>query len=695
MNNGNYKFDSAPMIDDPEIVTYIAVPRSDSNRATSGERRPELRDYLRFLRKRYRTIITCGLGSALAALIYCAATAPLYTARTTLELRGHAPILSTIASENLFGSDTRKIEYIKTTVAKLKLEGLADLALGHDGLTERLNRYFASRRSLLDRAMIYLKKLRPTSVSATSAKLRDNDLHFLHSPGEIQRYLSLISIEPVHETNLVHIRATTANPQLSQTVANIHATQFIEHLKRERQGSIQANVQLLRAQAEDLKKRVTEAEDQLGSYAAQNKLLLVRNAEGSGLNHRHIESLAQMVADATGKRIKSESALNQARNKREDETSFFDNEITQELRSSLKQAETEYAALGSSVTAAYPGMRELQAKINSLRKAIRDERKQGVQSLQAQYDADLAAERTLRQQVDTEKSQAQEVAKKMIQYDVLSKEASSLRDLYQAVIKQAKEIEMSASVTTSNVFVADYAGLPTSPSAPKSNLIIILMTFVGFTSGILLAYLLESLSDTISTSEEARTSLDLPLLGSVPTLDRQLRADKRLLPLIESEADANKSGNLPPPAGDPNITLEPSANGQLVTISAPHTAISEALRTIRANILLSSADYPPRVILMSSAAQGEGKTTILANLGVTLAQANHRTLVIDGDLRMAGLTELFRSQTGENIGLSELLTGQANLERTIYPTMVSNLDIIPAGCKAPNPAELVGSESMR
>jgi capsular exopolysaccharide synthesis family protein len=221
------------------------------------------------------------------------------------------------------------------------------------------------------------------------------------------------------------------------------------------------------------------------------------------------------------------------------------------------------------------------------------------------------------------------------------------------------------------------------------------MTFVGFTSGILLAYLLESLSDTISTSEEARTSLDLPLLGSVPTLDRQLRADKRLLPLIESEADANKSGNLPPPAGDPNITLEPSANGQLVTISAPHTAISEALRTIRANILLSSADYPPRVILMSSAAQGEGKTTILANLGVTLAQANHRTLVIDGDLRMAGLTELFRSQTGENIGLSELLTGQANLERTIYPTMVSNLDIIPAGCKAPNPAELVGSESMR
>jgi capsular exopolysaccharide synthesis family protein len=98
---------------------------------------------------------------------------------------------------------------------------------------------------------------------------------------------------------------------------------------------------------------------------------------------------------------------------------------------------------------------------------------------------------------------------------------------------------------------------------------------------------------------------------------------------------------------------------------------------------------------MSSAAQGEGKTTILANLGVTLAQANHRTLVIDGDLRMAGLTELFRSQTGENIGLSELLTGQANLERTIYPTMVSNLDIIPAGCKAPNPAELVGSESMR
>ena len=699
MSHNSYHHHLTPVSDDSELMTYIAIPRLEASASHQSADTNEISHYLRVLRKRRWLIVLSGCTTALIALAYCLLTPPSFTADTAIELRGHAPILASIQSENLFGTDTRKIEYLKTTVAKLKLTGLADAVLSHDQLRRDLQQYWRSHRSALSVIWSTLHSIRPTILNASdntpAQPASIGGGYFQHTPSEINKYLSLIDIEPVHETNLVHIRATTTNRTLSQKIANAHATEFIEHLRRERQGAIQANVQLLRAQSDALRDKVGQAEEQLGEYAASNKLLLARNNEGSGLNHRHIESLAQMLADATGRRIKSESALQQAQRQKDDEGTFFDNEITQQLRATLKQSETEYASLGSQVTAAYPGMRELQAKITALRKAIRDERKQGVQSLQSQFNADHNTESALRDQIEAEKAKAQDVARRFIHYDVLNKEVSSLRDLYQAVLKQAKEIEMSASVTTSNVFVADYATVPTSPSAPKTRLIVILAMLVGLSAGVIMAYVLESLADTIATPDDVHQTLDLPILGSVPDFAISGRERARALPSGTTE-ESSTTPEDPAPSPDPSLTpaCRPE-NIDLVTISAPHTAIAEALRTIRANVLLSSADYPPRVIMLASSIQGEGKTTILSNLAVTLAQANHRTLIIDADLRMAGLTTLFRGAHLDSPGLSELLTAHLPLEAVTYPTGVSNLSIIPVGAKAPNPAELVGSESMK
>ncbi len=681
-----------------DLMTYIAIPRIESSPLHNTAEPSEISAYLRVLQKRRKLIFLSGLGLGLAATIYCLITPRSFTADTTIELRGHAPILASIQSENLFGSDSRKVEYLKTTVAKLKLTGLADAVLSSSNLDRELRQYWRSHRSPLSSLLSMLPGLRPSpSIATEQISPATKSGYFQHSPAEISRYLALIDIAPVHETNLVHIKATTTDKALSQKIANLHATEFIEHLKRERHGSIQSNIELLRAQSDALRDRVAQAEEALTTYAASQKLLLARNNDGTGLNHRHIESLAQMLADATGRRIKSESTILQAKRQKEDEGTFFDNDITQQLRANLKQAEADYASLGSQVTAAYPGMRELQAKITSLRKAIRDERRQGIEALQSQFNADLNAETSLREQIESEKAKAQDVAKKLIQYDVLNKEASSLRDLYQAVLKQAKEVEMSGAVTTSNVFIADYASLPTSPSAPKTNIIVILATIVGLSFGVITAYILESMADTINNSDDIHQTLDLPILGIVPDFTLSAKERPKTLP-SPPDTTATQAEDLeaPPPTIEP--VAPPSSiphNSELIAISAPHTAIAEALRTIRANVLLSSADYPPRVIMLASSTQGEGKTTLLSNLGVTLAQANHRTLMIDADLRMAGLTELFCGDNSLAVGLSEILTAQTPLEYAIHPTSVPNLDLLPVGAQPPNPAELVGSEKMK
>jgi capsular exopolysaccharide synthesis family protein len=659
---------------------------------------PTLHDYIKVVRKRLPLILSIAAAFLGSAILYTSLTDSLYTASTLVEIRGYAPVLSNIQSETLFGNDTRKIEYQKTTVAKLNLAGLADQVLSRDDIYEALQRYWGTRQSYLDRIKSFFKSNNSEAGGESEADDRTNDDHFVHKPGVIQKYLSLVDITPIHETNLVRIEVTTTAPHLSQKIANAHATGFIDHLQRERQESIAVNLQLLQRQGHDLKERVTTAEQALATYAERNKLLTLPNEQGGNLNIHQIEGLAGMLADATGRRIKAETLLDEASGKGTQEGSVTDDEITRQLRVTLKQAEAEYATMGSRVTAAFPGMVELRAKIENLKRSVQDERKRTVRGLRSQFEAEKNAEEKLREQIEREKSTAHETSKRLIQYNVLSKEAASLRDLYQAVLKQVKEIEISAQSTSSNVFVSDFASLPTSPSAPKSDLIIVLFTVLGLGTGLVVSFVLESFDTTFKSTEEVQKGLDLPLLGAVPQFDEDaLGSSARSGKLLDHSRGENEQESTARVVG---FTTEASETAsflpqRIVAVSAPGDAVSEALRTIRAGILLSSADNPPRVVMISSAMKGEGKTTIVSNLAVTLAQASHRTLMIDADLRVSQLSEIFQPvEAPTRVGLTDLLTGQAQLNQVIHRTAVPCLDILPAGSRAPNPAELLGSHAM-
>ena len=673
----------------PGIIPHVQIPVLRGEPLQSEERGASFSDYLRIFKKRKTLVLGTALASTLTAILYCLFTSPLYTAQATLEIKGYAPLLANNQSETLFGNDTRKIEYLKTTIAKLNLEGLADDVLSTNNLAEDLDDYWDARRSLFERA--WNRVLHPFSTSEPRS-LRGHDLLFTMKPNVIRKYLSLIDVNPLHETNLVSVQATTADPELSQRIANAHALGFISHLQKERQEFIQANLQLLQHQAVDLKAKVTVAEQELSTYAASNKILAVSENNAQVINARQIEALSTLLAEATGKRIKTESLLNEVANKKPDELAVTDDEITRQLRGTLQQTEAEVASLNSKYTGAHPSMMEVRAKVDSLKKAIADERKRAVRTIQTQFSNEKSAETRLRAQIDEEKAVAQEMSKRLIQYNVLAKEAASLRDLYQAVLKQVKEIEISASSSASHVFVTDYASLPTSPSAPKSNLIITLFAIIGVAIGLIVALILEAFDNTLKSSEDVQGALDLPLLGAVPEFNnRYSLAVTPTAPLLpESSREA------PPVTEREEDPQQDVSAPHIVSVATPYDVVSEALRTIRAGILLSSADRPPRVIMITSAMKGEGKTTVLYNLAATLAQASHRTIMIDGDLRERGLTKLFCQDQGPGgVGLSNLLTGQAQLDQVIRPTPVKGLDILPAGSKAPNPAELLSSTSMR
>ncbi|CAI3297027.1 CpsD/CapB family tyrosine-protein kinase [Enterococcus cecorum] len=131
----------------------------------------------------------------------------------------------------------------------------------------------------------------------------------------------------------------------------------------------------------------------------------------------------------------------------------------------------------------------------------------------------------------------------------------------------------------------------------------------------------------------------------------------------------------------------------LITLLNPNSSISEQYRTVRTNLQFAVAgDQPLRSMAVVSSGPGEGKSTSSANLAVVFAQAGRRVLLVDADMRKATVHKTFG--LSNEVGLSNLVSGQQSASSVIQPSGVDNLSVMTAGPTPPNPAELLNSHRM-
>lgn len=130
----------------------------------------------------------------------------------------------------------------------------------------------------------------------------------------------------------------------------------------------------------------------------------------------------------------------------------------------------------------------------------------------------------------------------------------------------------------------------------------------------------------------------------------------------------------------------------LITFNKPKSPVAEAYRTLRTNIHFSCSGTPYRTIMVTSAGPGEGKSTTLANLGVAMAQAGSRVLIVDCDLRKPVQHQVF--ELSNQKGLTNVLVESLRVEDVIKDTKISNLSVLPSGPVPQNPSELLGSQKM-
>jgi len=324
----------------------------------------------------------------------------------------------------------------------------------------------------------------------------------------------------------------------------------------------------------------------------------------------------------------------------------------------------------------FPKVQRLQGQLKEIDQLISDEKKSIIDQMGNDYNEARQRETLLTQALDQQKIEASQMSERLVEYNILKREAEANKTLYDGMLTKLKEANIAGALKSSNIRVVDPAMIPSTPTRPAKTRNVALAIIVGLVGGIGLALLREYLDNTVKTPDDIETLSRLPSLAVVPAF---------------SESNGN---------GRRGLLKGVSSNGydkriELVAQHLPKSQMSEAFRALRTALLLSQPDHPPQVILVTSALPREGKTTAAANLAVTLAQLGDSTLLIDADLRKPGVGRLLNMTDGKYAGLSSYLAGVSSLDLVTVPHhSIPNLAAIPTGPLPPNPADLLSSHKL-
>jgi len=330
--------------------------------------------------------------------------------------------------------------------------------------------------------------------------------------------------------------------------------------------------------------------------------------------------------------------------------------------------QSQYTELTATVKPAYPKAKALKKQIDSIQIVLNRQKLSLSQNITQEYQATRAREQYLRTLLDQQEKLVNVVGQKSIQYNILKREVDTNRSLYDGVLQRMKEAQVSAGLKASNIRVVDPSEVAKTPAKPRVLLNLALGFILGMGLGVGLAFFQEYLDNTLKTPDEVESLLRLPSLGVLPSFHlngSEKSADRKLATL---EADGNGAGSLA-------IQKSPAS--------------LEAFRSLRTSILLS-ANPVPKLLLVTSALPGEGKTTTTVNLGATLASLGSKVVIVDCDMRRPAC----HRATGvkNSPGFVQCLTGRVDLADAILPvTDVTNLYVIPCGPIPPNPAEILSS----
>lgn len=481
-----------------------------------------------------------------------------------------------------------------------------------------------------------------------------------------------LKLSVVPKTRIIEIHFSSPDPQMAARVVNTLVNVYVEQNFKTKFESAMQTSDWLSRQLSDLQLKVETSQEKLVRYQKEHGILGID--EKQNIVTAKLDELNRELTAAEADRIQKESKYRLTLSGNPELIASVDaNSLLSRLRQQESDLRTQIAQAEVQLGPAHPRIRELNSQLQQVQTSVHSEIDKLSGRIKTEFQAASQREAMLHAALEGQKQQANKLNESAIEYSLLKRDVDTNRQLYEGLLQKLKEASVSAGLKSSNIRVVDVARVPLAPAYPDKRRNIMLALAMGLVGGVVLAFLLEAVDNTVRTPEQAQSLSALPALGIIPATPNLLirsRAQKALVAKGGREAV------------------------ELVTYRRPKSDISESYRALRTAILLSASGSPPKVMLITSALPQEGKTTTSINTAVVLAQKGARVLLVDADLRRPSIHKVFNIKP--KVGLSTLLTGSSKVENTItHVPQVPNLFLLPAGPPPPHPAELLGSPLMK
>jgi uncharacterized protein involved in exopolysaccharide biosynthesis len=310
------------------------------------------------------------------------------------------------------------------------------------------------------------------------------------------------------------------------------------------------------------------------------------------------------------------------------------------------------------------GLRETNPQIQAMDQRIQQASRSLLDATNAAVRSMESAIALLETNIQQERQHLSTYPGRESQFAELSLDANLQSDTYRYLLSQLEAARIIAATISPYVQIVETAK-PVVRIGMGLRQLLTLALLVGLFLGVLTAFLLEYLDQTIKTSTDIERALEVPVLGMIPFEPRPAA--------VANGGNGRRRTSLP-----------------LVSLMGSDNPASEAYRTLRTNVTFVNAEQRQlQLIVVTSPGPGEGKSTTAANLAITLAQNGTSTLLVDADLRRPLVHRAFNLV--QEPGLTDVLVGKASVREAVRPNVVPKLDVLPAGALPPNPSELLGS----
>ncbi len=628
--------------------------------------RLSLLDYWRVVRRYKWSILALGMIAGVVGTIHALSVTSIYQAHTRLWVIVNQPNISVVQQ---FEAAPLYWLYFQTQSDIIQSRAVAERVVERLGLQQSTqeaglpatNHESATSATLNSRIrdwMAELKSWLPEELRpAQPVPLREEDRHAAFVSG----ILSGVSVSGGTESEVLIISYTSANPRKAAQLADAFAEAYIDFGRESRVSNVQQATSWLGRRIEELRKNVVASEEALREFQARENLVDTEQREQ--IISAKLGTLTAELIKAQSRRGEAEARYLQIKSALDRDNDYESiagamNTVTVLEAHRIKaRQERTVAELSERYGHKHPKMISAQAELREATRRLKAELRKAIDGARKKFELEVTQERQFQNMITQQQNQMRAVSGETFELKQLEQELEANRGLYETYLARFKESDVADEYDAPNAKIIDGAMVPTTPFKPDRMQMVAIAVFIGLSIGVLIAFVREHLNNTFRTKEGVEERLGLPVIGVLPRI----------------KADSSEKTHV-----ERKVLME------------PRSPFAEAINEIRTAILFSHIDKPPKVVLVTSAVPGEGKTTLVSNLALAFCRRG-RTLLIDADLRKGRLQQI--SNLKGHPGLTDMLSGACTPREAIVPdSEAENLFLLMPGTAVPNPLEIISSK---